>query len=486
MRHGGSNSTPTQPQLTFVDDKRDAGVTFGYRGRMTSLPTTCVIGAGSSGIAAVKALAGHGFDVTAYDKSDRVGGNWVWGNNNGMSSAYRSLHINTSRERMEYSDFPMPKSYPDFPHHTHIAEYFDDYVDHFGIRDRIRFGTGVEHAARRPDGVLGGHARRRQHPPLRRAGGRQRPPLGRALARAGVPRLRRLRGRADALARLQGRRPRPVPRQDRRRARDGQLGDGHRGRGELRRRAHLPGRAPRRPHPPQVPVRQADRPARRLDEDPVRGPPEALPGDAEGLPRRHGALRAAQARPPLRRRPPDHLRRHPLADGARHDHREAEHRVADAGRRALHRRLRGQGRRRRLLHRLQGHVPVLRRGLPLARRTTTCRCTAAPSTPTSRTCSSSGCCSRSARSCRSRRRRGSGSATTSPAATRCPRRPTCAPTWRPSGAACSSATWPPSATRCRSTSTTGWRRWPRSARRGRSGRTAQLPVPRRADAPVAA
>src|SRR4051794_19656158 len=117
------------------------------------LPTVCVIGAGSSGIAAVKTLAERGFDVTAYEKSDRVGGNWVWGNRNGMSSAYRSLHINTSRERMEYSDFPMPKAYPDFPHHTHIAKYFDDYVDHFGIRDRIRFETGVEHAARRPDGV---------------------------------------------------------------------------------------------------------------------------------------------------------------------------------------------------------------------------------------------------------------------------------------------------------------------------------------------
>ena len=78
-----------------------------------------------------------------------------------MSSAYRSLHINTSRERMEYSDFPMPKSYPDFPHHTHIAEYFDDYVDHFGFRDRITFETGVEHAARRPDGVWDGRARRR-------------------------------------------------------------------------------------------------------------------------------------------------------------------------------------------------------------------------------------------------------------------------------------------------------------------------------------
>ena len=120
---------------------------------MSVLPTACVIGAGSSGIAAVKALAAHGYDVTAYEKSDRVGGNWVWGNTNGMSSAYRSLHINTSRERMEYSDFPMPKSYPDFPHHTHIAKYFDDYVERFGIRDRIRFETGVERAARGADGV---------------------------------------------------------------------------------------------------------------------------------------------------------------------------------------------------------------------------------------------------------------------------------------------------------------------------------------------
>jgi cation diffusion facilitator CzcD-associated flavoprotein CzcO len=77
----------------------------------------------------------------------------VFGNRNGMSSAYRSLHINTSRERMEYSDFPMPKSYPDFPHHTHIAEYFNDYVDRFGVRDRIVFETGVEHARRGDDGV---------------------------------------------------------------------------------------------------------------------------------------------------------------------------------------------------------------------------------------------------------------------------------------------------------------------------------------------
>jgi dimethylaniline monooxygenase (N-oxide forming) len=108
----------------------------------------CVIGAGSSGIAAAKALHTRGIPFDCFEKSDRVGGNWVFRNVNGMSSCYRSLHINTSRKRMEYSDFPMPDSYPQFPHHTQIAAYFDAYVDRFGLREKITFNTGVEHAAR--------------------------------------------------------------------------------------------------------------------------------------------------------------------------------------------------------------------------------------------------------------------------------------------------------------------------------------------------
>jgi dimethylaniline monooxygenase (N-oxide forming) len=112
-----------------------------------------VIGAGSSGIAVVKALRERGIPFDCFEKSDQVGGNWVFGNRNGMSAAYRDLFINVSRERMSYSDYPMPSSYPDFPHHTHIKEYFDNYVDHFGLREHITFQTGVEHARKREDGV---------------------------------------------------------------------------------------------------------------------------------------------------------------------------------------------------------------------------------------------------------------------------------------------------------------------------------------------
>ena len=111
-----------------------------------------VIGAGSSGLPVGKALADRGIDFTIFEKSDRVGGNWVFGNKNRMSSAYRSLHINTSRDRMQYAAYPMPRDYPDFPHHTLIARYFEGYVDAFGLRPRIRFETGVTRVARAPGG----------------------------------------------------------------------------------------------------------------------------------------------------------------------------------------------------------------------------------------------------------------------------------------------------------------------------------------------
>jgi cation diffusion facilitator CzcD-associated flavoprotein CzcO len=103
----------------------------------------CVIGAGSSGIAACQVLAARGVPFDCFEKGSGVGGNWRYGNDNGMSAAYRSLFINTSRRRMSYSTFPMPEDYPDYPHHTQIARYFDAYVDHFGLRDQISFRTEV-------------------------------------------------------------------------------------------------------------------------------------------------------------------------------------------------------------------------------------------------------------------------------------------------------------------------------------------------------
>lgn len=103
-----------------------------------------MIGAGSSGIAACQVLAARGISFDCFEKGSKVGGNWRFENDNGMSSAYRSLHINTSRGLMAYKTYPMPDDYPDYPDHFQIARYFDDYVDHFGLRKKIRFQTEVK------------------------------------------------------------------------------------------------------------------------------------------------------------------------------------------------------------------------------------------------------------------------------------------------------------------------------------------------------
>lgn len=112
----------------------------------------CVIGAGSSGMVAAKILHERGVPFDCFEKGSGIGGLWRYNNDSGSSSAYRTLHINTSRDTMAYSDFPMPPEYPHFPHHSLILKYFEDYVDHFGFRDKITFNTGVEHVEPLADG----------------------------------------------------------------------------------------------------------------------------------------------------------------------------------------------------------------------------------------------------------------------------------------------------------------------------------------------
>ena len=103
----------------------------------------CIIGAGSSGIIAAQVLDAAGVPFDCFEMGSEVGGNWRYDNDNGVSSAYRSLHINTSRQAMEYAAYPMPESLPDYPSHWQIAAYFDDFVDHFGLREKITFRTEV-------------------------------------------------------------------------------------------------------------------------------------------------------------------------------------------------------------------------------------------------------------------------------------------------------------------------------------------------------
>ncbi len=118
-----------------------------------TLPRACIIGTGCSGFTTAKRLKDEGVPFDCFELSDDVGGNWYYKNPNGRSACYQSLHIDTSKWRLAFEDFPVPSDWPDFPHHSQLQQYFRDYVDHFGLRPMITFNTEVTRAERDADGL---------------------------------------------------------------------------------------------------------------------------------------------------------------------------------------------------------------------------------------------------------------------------------------------------------------------------------------------
>ncbi len=102
----------------------------------------CIVGAGSSGLAAAKNLKEFGIPFDIIEREDEVGGNWYYGKPH--SSVYRSTHLISSKPQTEYTDFPMPKEYPDYPSQKQVWEYFRAYARHFGLYDYIEFNRSVE------------------------------------------------------------------------------------------------------------------------------------------------------------------------------------------------------------------------------------------------------------------------------------------------------------------------------------------------------
>jgi flavin-binding monooxygenase-like protein len=114
------------PESSGVADRRDA---------------VCVIGAGASGLTAIKNLREHGYAVDCYERETSVGGGWNWRHD--RSTVSSSTHPVSSRPLTEFPDFPMPDDWPDFPHHGQILSYLERYAEHFGLGEHVWFGTEV-------------------------------------------------------------------------------------------------------------------------------------------------------------------------------------------------------------------------------------------------------------------------------------------------------------------------------------------------------
>ncbi|KAF6816643.1 dimethylaniline monooxygenase [Colletotrichum sojae] len=124
-----------------------------------------IIGAGTSGLTAIKELVAAGIEVQCFESASKLGGQWLYEPNptpESHSSIYRGLVVNSCRDSSCFSDFPIdPARYPIFyPHDLHLR-YIGEWAAHFDLEKHVRFGVSVVGCAPRKEG--GWEVRVRSH-----------------------------------------------------------------------------------------------------------------------------------------------------------------------------------------------------------------------------------------------------------------------------------------------------------------------------------
>jgi dimethylaniline monooxygenase (N-oxide forming) len=102
--------------------------------------TVGIIGAGFAGLVTAKVLKDFGFEPHVFESDSEVGGVWA------ASRRYPGLTTQNVRSTYALSDFPYPKSYPEWPSGQQVQEYMASYADHFKLNPLISMNTKVESA----------------------------------------------------------------------------------------------------------------------------------------------------------------------------------------------------------------------------------------------------------------------------------------------------------------------------------------------------
>ncbi|XP_043315025.1 flavin-containing monooxygenase 5-like isoform X3 [Cervus canadensis] len=112
-----------------------------------------VIGAGVSGLSSIKCCLEEGLEPLCFERSHDIGGLWRFQEEpeEGRASIYKSVIINTSKEMMCFSDYPIPDHYPNFMHNSQVLEYFRMYAKEFDLLKYIQFKTTVCSVKKQPD-----------------------------------------------------------------------------------------------------------------------------------------------------------------------------------------------------------------------------------------------------------------------------------------------------------------------------------------------
>ncbi|HYW22499.1 MAG TPA: NAD(P)-binding domain-containing protein [Nodularia sp. (in: cyanobacteria)] len=95
-----------------------------------------IIGAGFVGLGMAQALKAADISYDQVDASDNIGGNWYHG-------VYETAHIISSRKITQFTHFPMPDHYPDFPSAQNMLDYLNSFADHFDLRGQIELNRTI-------------------------------------------------------------------------------------------------------------------------------------------------------------------------------------------------------------------------------------------------------------------------------------------------------------------------------------------------------
>jgi len=108
--------------------------------------TVAVVGAGIAGLQTIRALKARGFNVTAFESANAVGGVW--------RANYANFKLQIPKQLYEFQDFPMADvAWGAFPPGEQVQAYIEKYVDAFRMRDAIRFNTRVKGLQQMEDGT---------------------------------------------------------------------------------------------------------------------------------------------------------------------------------------------------------------------------------------------------------------------------------------------------------------------------------------------
>ncbi len=103
---------------------------------LTQVKTVAIVGAGVAGLTTAKTLLTQGLRCTLFERNSILGGVWADG--------YSNFGVQVQKELYEFPDWPLPAGTPNFTPGPIFQRYLEDYTDHFGIRQHIRFETAVD------------------------------------------------------------------------------------------------------------------------------------------------------------------------------------------------------------------------------------------------------------------------------------------------------------------------------------------------------